>query len=73
MAKSLTQPSLAADKAIHDAIRALLATYNQTKQAGDYGVMTWDKAEKLLLQAAMRKNRRGNTGFRGDTVLTVTP
>ena len=73
MAKSLTNPSLAADKAIVDAIKTLVATYQQTKTAGDYGVLTWDRAERAIVRAAIRKNRRGMTGFRGDVVLGSAP
>jgi len=74
MAKALTNIGLAADKAIVDAIKALVATYNQTKTAGDYRVLTWDLAERAILRAAIRKNLRGNTGFRGDIpALASTP
>lgn len=73
MAKAITQIDLACDKAIVDALKTLIATYQQTKTAGDYGVLTWDRAEKKILQAAIRRNRRGNTGFRGDVVLGSAP
>jgi len=73
MAKSLTNPSLQADKLVNDAIATLVRTYEQTKTAGDYGVINWSRAEKLIVAAALRKNRRGNTGFRGDVVLASNP
>jgi hypothetical protein len=40
MAKALTNPELAAEKALSDALTTFVNTYNQTKQAGDYGVLT---------------------------------
>jgi hypothetical protein len=73
MAKALTNPQLAADKAVVDAIKTFVASYNQTKPAGDYGVLTWDRAEKIFVAAVLRKNRRGNTGFRGDVVMGTNP
>lgn len=73
MARAITQIGLAADKAIVDAVKALVATYNQTKTAGEYRILTWDLAERAIVRAAIRKNRRGNTGFRGDVVLGSAP
>lgn len=72
MAKAITQPMLMADQLVLTGIKQLMASYNQTKTQGDYGYMDWPKAEKIYLQAAMRKNRRGNSGFRGD-IPTVVP
>lgn len=73
MAKAITNPELQADKLVNDAIATLVRTYEQTKTAGDYGVINWSKAERLIVKSALRKNRRGNTGFRGDIVLGSVP
>jgi hypothetical protein len=66
MAKAITAQQIAADRELLTAIKNLMAAYNQTKVVGTAGYMDWAKAEKLMLQAAVRKNARGNTGFRGD-------
>lgn len=73
MAKAITNPGLAADKLVLDAIKTLVATYQQTKTAGDYGVVDWAKAERLIAKSAIRKILRGNSGFRGDIVLGSNP
>ena len=73
MAKALTNPALFADKGVSDLITTIVRTYQQTKTAGDYGVIDYAKAERLVVQAAIRKRMRGNTGFRGDVVLGSNP
>ena len=42
--KSITATDSAIDKAITDAIKTFLATYNQTKLAADTGTWDWAKA-----------------------------
>lgn len=65
--KAITYLDRAADKAILDAIKTLMASYNQTKLAGDIGgALSWAQAEKLIVRRAIAKNRRGATGFGGD-------
>lgn len=71
--KSITATDRAIDKSITDSIKTFLATFGGTKTAGDYGTWDWSKAERLYVQVALRKNRRGNTGFRGDVVMGSTP
>ena len=73
MAKAITNTDLAIDKAITDAIKTFLATYNQTKTAADYGTWDWAKAERNFVRRMIARNRRGNTGFRGDIVLGANP
>lgn len=71
MAKAITQTDNAIDKAIVDAIKTFLASYNQTKLAADTGTWDWAKAEKHFVKRMIAKNRRGNTGFRGDLAGTL--
>jgi hypothetical protein len=73
MAKAITQIDNYFDVQVETVLKAAVAAYSGTKTAGDYGVLTWDRAEKKLIQAAIRKNRKGNTGFRGDVRLASTP
>jgi hypothetical protein len=72
MARAITQPQLMADQLVLTAVKQLVQSYQQTKTVGDYGAMDFAKAEKLIVQAALRKNRRGNSGFRSD-IPTVIP
>ena len=71
--KAITNPRLDMDLLVVNLLKTFVATYQQTKTAGDYGVITWDRAERLLIESALRKNRRGNTGFRGDVVMGSLP
>jgi hypothetical protein len=64
--KAITATDRAIDKAIVDAIKTFLATYNQTKLAADTGTWNWAKAERHFVRRAIAKNRRGATGFGGD-------
>jgi hypothetical protein len=70
--KAITYLDKAADRAILEAIKGLMASYNQTKLAGDVGgALSWAKAEKLIVRRAIAKNRPGATGFGGDTAATL--
>jgi hypothetical protein len=71
MAKAITATDLAIDKAITDAIKTFLASYNQTKLAADTGTWDWSKAERNFVRRMVAKNKRGNTGFRGDIPATL--
>jgi hypothetical protein len=64
--KAITATDRAIDKAIIDAIKTFLATYNQTKLAGNVGTWDWSKAERHFVRRMIAKNRRGATGFGGD-------
>jgi hypothetical protein len=64
--KAITATDRAIDKAIIDAIKTFLATYNQTKLAGNVGTWDWSKAERNFVRRMIAKNRRGATGFGGD-------
>jgi hypothetical protein len=70
MAKAITAIDVFIDKQITDAIKTTLATYQQTKLAGDVGTRTaWADIEKRFVARMIARNRRGNTGFRGDISL----
>lgn len=69
--KSITHTDRAIDKAIIDAIKTFLASYNQTKLAGDVGAWDWAKAERHFVRRMIAKNRRGATGFGGDMASTL--
>ena len=72
MAKAITYLDKAADKAIVDAIKTLIATYGQTGLAGDVGgALDWSRAERIIVRRAIAKNRRGATGFKGDIVAST--
>jgi hypothetical protein len=62
MAKAITAPEITAEALLETAISSLVTSYSGTKTAGDYGVMTRAKAEKIIIQRALAKNRRGRTG-----------
>jgi hypothetical protein len=65
--KAITYLDKAADRAILEAIKGLMASYNQTKLAGDIGgALDWAKAERIIVRRALAKNRRGATGITGD-------
>jgi hypothetical protein len=66
MARTFSATDRAIDKAIVDAIKAFLLTYNQTKLAGSAGVWSWSKAERAFVKRMVLKNQRGATGFGGD-------
>lgn len=71
MANPILLTDRAIDKAIVDAIKTFLSSYNQTKLAADTGTWDWSKAERHFLRRMVAKNRRGNTGFRGDIAATL--
>jgi hypothetical protein len=65
--RAITYLDRAADKAILDAVKALMLAYNQTKLAGDIGgALDWARAERIIVRRALAKNRRGATGITGD-------
>jgi hypothetical protein len=70
--RAITYLDRAADKAIVDAIKALIAAYGQTKLAGDIGgALDWARAERIIVRRAIAKNRKGATGFGGDTAASL--
>lgn len=71
MSRALTAPEVLADKLIVDAIKTLVATYQQTKLVSGSGIGTgrtidFRTAERILAQRALKKTYRGNAGFSGD-------
>jgi hypothetical protein len=64
--KAITATDRAIDKAIVDAIKTFLATYNQTKLAGNVGTWDWNKSIRHFQRRAIALGRRGNVGFQGD-------
>lgn len=66
MARRIMSTDYAIDKAIVDAIKTFLASYNQTKLAADTGTWNWAKAERHFVKRMILKNQRGATGFSGD-------
>lgn len=66
MAKALTTPALFMHQLHNNAIKAFLATYQQTKLVGNVGAWDWAKAEKHFVKRAIAGNLRGQTGFQGD-------
>jgi hypothetical protein len=70
--RSITYLDRAADRAILEAIKGLMASYNQTKLAGDVGgALDWARAERIIVRRALAKNRKGATGFAGDTAASL--
>jgi hypothetical protein len=70
--RAITYLDRAADKAIVDAIKALILAYGQTKLAGDVGgALDWARAERIIVRRALAKNRKGATGFAGDTAASL--
>ena len=70
--RSITYLDRAADRAILEAIKSLMASYAQTKLAGDTGgALDWARAERIIVRRALAKNRKGATGFGGDTAASL--
>lgn len=71
MAYQRTATERAADKALLDAVKTFLASYNQTKLAGDVGTWDFNRAVKLFARRAVKFSLRGNIGFSGDMPSTL--
>jgi hypothetical protein len=66
MAKAITAIDVFIDKQITDAIKATVLTFSQTKLGTDSARAAWADVEKAFVKRMIARNRRGNTGFRGD-------
>ncbi len=66
MAKAISAIDVFVDKQITDAIKTTVATYAQTKLGSDSARASWADIEKVFVRRMVARNRRGNTGFRGD-------